>query len=191
MLDAVVNPKSLAVVALLILIPYLFFRQSQSRNVSFFREAVLCYKVNVSKADVAFAREHNCLPLVRLKIKWPLGLDLLWAAYQHAQAARILRFFVEITEGLPPTFEQRLLGTSGIDTSDPLNIESVLATQFTGRFPLSTYLVIYSQLLFSVWAGRSSSSLLPLAWPRYLHSRRRELETLPRAPPTTFPWQTS
>lgn len=71
-----------------------------------------------------------------LEAKWPLGLDLLWAAYQHARAARILHFFVEIIEELPPTFEQRLLGISGIDTVDPRNIESVLATQFTGGFAL-------------------------------------------------------
>ena len=71
---------------------------------------------------------------MQLKTKWPFGLDLLWAAYQHAQAARILRFFVEIIERLPPTFEQRLLGISGIDTVDPRNIESVLATQFVGMF---------------------------------------------------------
>ncbi len=71
---------------------------------------------------------------MQLESKWPLGLDLLWNAYQHARAARILRFFVEVIEGLPPTFEQRLLGISGIDTVDPRNLESVLATQFSGGF---------------------------------------------------------
>ncbi|KAK0116170.1 hypothetical protein ONS95_013200 [Cadophora gregata] len=34
---------------------------------------------------------------------------------------------------LPPTFEQNLLGVSGIDTIDPKNIEAVLSTQFTGN----------------------------------------------------------
>jgi hypothetical protein len=96
---------------------------------------VLRHSIKSRQADALFAKEHNCLPPVQLETKWPLGLDLLWAAYQHAQAARILRFFVKIVEGLPPTFEQKLLGISGIDTVDPRNIESVLATQFTGGLP--------------------------------------------------------
>ena len=138
MLDTAVSLKSLSAVVLLVFIPYVFFRQNQNRKVSFFEDAASCRKINIRKADALFAKERNCLPLVQLETKWPLGLDLLWAAYQHAQAARILRFFVELVERLPPTFEQRLLGTSGVDTVDPRNIESVLATQFTGGFPFCT-----------------------------------------------------
>jgi len=86
---------------------------------------------------------------VQLETKWPLGLDLLWTAYQHVRAARILRFFADIIEGLPPTFEQRLLGISGIDTVDPRNIESVLTTKFTGEFPFYTNLM---NLLINRWS---------------------------------------
>lgn len=96
-------------------------------------KALLWHSIKTTQADAVFAKEHNCLPPVPLETKWPFGLDLLWTAYQHAQAGRILRFFVQIVEGLPPTFEQRLLGVSGIDTVDPKNIEFVLATQFTCR----------------------------------------------------------
>ena len=139
MLDTAVILRSLSAIVLLIFIPYAFFRRNQNQKVSFSWEAASCRNINNRKADALFAQEHDCLPLVQLETKWPWGLDLLWAAYQHAQAARILRFFVEIVEGLPPTFEQRLLGTSGVDTVDPRNIESVLATQFTCRSPFCTY----------------------------------------------------
>jgi hypothetical protein len=43
---------------------------------------------------------------------------------------RILRFFSNLVAPMPPTFEQKLLGLSGIDTVDPKNIEAVLGTQF-------------------------------------------------------------
>jgi len=45
---------------------------------------------------------------------------------------RILRFFTALIRTVPPTFEQKLFGISGIDTVDPKNIEAVLGTQFTG-----------------------------------------------------------
>lgn len=41
--------------------------------------------------------------------------------------------FVQIVEDNGNTFEQRLLGTSGIDTIDPVNIEAVLSKQFNGK----------------------------------------------------------
>ncbi|KAH9219897.1 cytochrome P450 [Leptodontidium sp. 2 PMI_412] len=70
------------------------------------------------------------MPLKTLPYKWPLALDLLWEAYNHALEGRILRFFTMLITPLPPTFEQKLLGVSGIDTTDPKNIESILSTQF-------------------------------------------------------------
>ena len=44
----------------------------------------------------------------------------------------ILRFFTDLIKAVPPTFEQKLFGISGVDTIDPKNIEAVLGTQFTG-----------------------------------------------------------
>jgi hypothetical protein len=49
---------------------------------------------------------------------------------------RILRFFLTLVTPMPATFEQRLLGISGIDTVDPRNIEAVLSTQFNGTLEL-------------------------------------------------------
>jgi hypothetical protein len=88
-----------------------------------------------SQADALYAKQFNCQPLKTLPYKWPLGLDLLWSAYLHAKEGRILRFFNGLISPLPATFEQKLLGISGIDTIDPRNIEAVLGTQFTGVFP--------------------------------------------------------
>lgn len=87
--------------------------------------------LQAEKANALYAKKFHCQPLKTLPFRWPLALDLLWQAYNHAMEGRILRFFTMLIAPLPPTFEQRLLGISGIDTVDPKNIEAVLATQFT------------------------------------------------------------
>ena len=101
-------------------------------------------KADAGQADALFAEEHRCLPLAKLETKWPLGLDLIWTAFKHARAHRILRFFVRVVEDTGrSTFEQNLLGTTGVDTVEPKNIESVLATQFTGdSIPCNEVLVL-------------------------------------------------
>ena len=69
---------------------------------------------------------------------------------------RILRFFNMLISTMPPTFEQKLLGLSGIDTLDPKNIEAVLGTQFTGIFSFVSYYDkrIDDGTLGSFWDGR-------------------------------------
>jgi cytochrome P450 len=111
---AEMNFKSILATILLLLIPYLYIRRYQTQ-----------------KADALYAKQHNCQPLKTLPYKWPLGLDLLWTAYHHAMEGRILRFFTTLIKTVPPTFEQKLFGISGVDTVDPKNIEAVLGTQFT------------------------------------------------------------
>jgi len=73
---------------------------------------------------------HHCKDPVRLYYKWPLALDLLVEAFKADQAGAILGFFLSIVERTGPTFEQILLGSRGIDTADPKNLEAVLSTQF-------------------------------------------------------------
>lgn len=92
----------------------------------------MLFVANASKADEFYIRKHNCQPLKTLPYKWPLALDLLYEAYRQAMEGRILRFFSILVGSMPPTFEQKLLGLSGIDTVDPKNIEAVLSTQFNG-----------------------------------------------------------
>jgi cytochrome P450 len=88
------------------------------------------------------------LPLKKLDVKWPFGLDLIWTAFEHARAHRILRFFVQIIEQNGITFEQDLLGQTGIDTVDPKNIETILSTQFT-NFSLGDRPKVFAPLLGS------------------------------------------
>ncbi|KAH7348667.1 n-alkane-inducible cytochrome P450 [Rhexocercosporidium sp. MPI-PUGE-AT-0058] len=85
-----------------------------------------------TQADIEYINTFHCMPLKRLPYKWPFALDLLWEAYNHAVDGRILRFFTMLITPLPPTFEQKLLGTRGIDTIDPKIIEAILSTQFKG-----------------------------------------------------------
>lgn len=54
------------------------------------------------------------------------------SAFQAAKQGRILQYFDALVSRTGHTFEQRLLGVSGIDTIDPANIEAVLSTQFKG-----------------------------------------------------------
>ena len=135
---AEVNYKGILATALPLLVTYLFIRRYQIRKVSYplnphnvMRSASLLTQTS-SQADALYAEQHNCQPLKTLPYKWPLGLDLLWTAYHHAVEGRILRFFTALINTVPPTFEQRLLGISGVDTVDPKNIEAVLGTNFSG-----------------------------------------------------------
>jgi hypothetical protein len=89
-------------------------------------------KLTIFQTDVRFVKEHKCHAPPRLKTRWPLGLDLLWQAFQYARSGHILHFFTRVVECTGHTFEQNLLGVSGIDTVDPRNLEAVLSTQFNG-----------------------------------------------------------
>ena len=137
---AELNFKAIASTFPLLLIFYLYIRRYQNQKVSGNGPSKAAYRkirinTNKSQADALYAKQYNCQPLKTLPYKWPLGLDLLWTAYHHAMEGRILRFFNMLISRLPPTFEQKLFGISGIDTIDPRNIEAVLGTQFTGMFP--------------------------------------------------------
>ena len=80
--------------------------------------------------EVELVSKHNCKDPIRLYYKWPLALDLLVEAFKADQAGAILGFFLSIIERTGTTFEQVLLGSRGVDTIDPKNIEAVLSTQF-------------------------------------------------------------
>lgn len=84
------------------------------------------------KADLLYVKNHQCERLKVLPYKWPLALDLLFEVYRHAMKGQILHLLSNLVMPLPPTFEQKLLGLSGIDTMDPKNIEALLGTQFEG-----------------------------------------------------------
>jgi hypothetical protein len=94
----------------------------------------LLLTVKHSQADELLAKQHNCQPARPLQIKWPLGLDLIFLAFENARSKHLLRHFKVVTDREAPTFEQRLLGQTGFGTIDPKNIEAVLSTQFTSMY---------------------------------------------------------
>ncbi|KAK8165332.1 cytochrome P450 [Phyllosticta citrichinensis] len=80
--------------------------------------------------EAAFGLAHGCAPPKVLGFAWPLGLDLIFEAFRAAASGRILALFDRLVSRTGTTFEQRLLGVSGIDSIDPENIEAVLNSQF-------------------------------------------------------------
>lgn len=86
----------------------------------------------IEQKEVAFGASKGCSSPRTLLSDWPLGLDLIVSAFQAAKQGRILQYFDALVSRTGHTFEQRLLGVSGIDTIDPDNIEAILSTQFKG-----------------------------------------------------------
>lgn len=82
------------------------------------------------RLEAALVSQYNCKDPVRLYYKWPLALDLLVEAFKADQAGDILSFFLSLIQRTGTTFEQVLLGTRGVDTIDPKNLEAVLSAQF-------------------------------------------------------------
>jgi hypothetical protein len=60
-------------------------------------------------------------------------LDLVFEAFRNIGEKQALQWFVEIFERTGTTFEENILGAKGIDTVEPDNIESILATKFSGK----------------------------------------------------------
>lgn len=80
--------------------------------------------------EVSFGALRGCAVPKVLPSAWPLGLDLIFDAFKAARQGYILQFFDKLVNRTGNTFEQRLLGVSGVDTIDPENIEAVLSTHF-------------------------------------------------------------
>lgn len=58
----------------------------------------------------------------------PLALDLVIDAFRIVGKKQILQWFVKLVEQTGPTFDQNILGSKGIDTIEPENIEPILST---------------------------------------------------------------
>ncbi|KAI2474453.1 Cytochrome P450 ARB 01131 [Pyrenophora tritici-repentis] len=78
------------------------------------------------KKEDQYAMQIGCKAPRKWAAKWPQGLDLLKAG-QHARAQNILQFFLDVVESSGPTHEQQLLGSRGINTEEPRNIEEILS----------------------------------------------------------------
>lgn len=61
--------------------------------------------------------------------------------FHKAREERVLSMFVEVVNESGTTFEQSLLGTKGIDTIDPENIEAILSSDFSSESSFETWLL--------------------------------------------------
>lgn len=77
------------------------------------------------------ARELGCLPAPRRVHKYPLAVDLTWALTQADKDKTVPAHFLELHRSMGvATWVQNALGSTAYFTSDPKNIQAVLATQF-------------------------------------------------------------
>ncbi|KAK6365898.1 hypothetical protein LTS17_010864 [Exophiala oligosperma] len=77
------------------------------------------------------AKEWGCQPAVRRKSKLPLGIDLVWDILQADREQIVPDFFFQVHKKMGvPTWRQNIFGSEVYMTTDPKNIQAVLATQF-------------------------------------------------------------
>ncbi|KAF8858449.1 hypothetical protein BDZ45DRAFT_802579 [Acephala macrosclerotiorum] len=91
---------------------------------------ILIPRTNTKRAEALFEQTHDCGGGRPLLYKWPLAIDLVLDAFRNIKEKRILQWFLELFEQTGPTFEQKILGSTSIDTIDP-NLESILSTNFS------------------------------------------------------------
>jgi cytochrome P450 len=97
--------------------------------------AALCYVVQSALVEISHARRASklqCKPAYVRPYRWPLALDIL-KRYIEAINAQVLQnddldLYKEL--GCRPTWYQNILGTWHHFTTDPKNIQAILATQF-------------------------------------------------------------
>jgi hypothetical protein len=74
----------------------------------------------------------GCKPPRWRPYRWPLGTDMLWSMIQADKAQVLPDEFVRVANELGvSTWEQSLFGDPSFVTTDPKNIQAILATQFS------------------------------------------------------------
>ncbi|KAG9250648.1 cytochrome P450 [Emericellopsis atlantica] len=142
----------------------------------------LLRRYQTSQFERKFALENGCEPLRPWSAKWPMGLDLLVKVFRYAREERVLRFFVDVIGDSGNTFEQRLLGVTGIDTIDPENIETILSTDFE-NFTLGLRPAHFKPLLGSgifTQDGAAWKHSRQLLRPQFASNRRQNFEQIQR-----------
>lgn len=78
------------------------------------------------------ARKLGCLPPFRRTHKYPLAFDLMQEVIQADRSNTVPTHFLEVYHSLGnvATWVQNVFGSTAYFTSDPKNIQAVLATQF-------------------------------------------------------------
>lgn len=84
-----------------------------------------------SRYHAVEAQRRGCKPPPKQENNWPFGLDRLRNVIRADAAKNFPDFLVEAFRAMGAnTFEFNIIGTSGYLTSDPKNIQAILATQF-------------------------------------------------------------
>ncbi|PLB34797.1 cytochrome P450 [Aspergillus candidus] len=133
---------------------------------------------NERRIDEQFAAAHGCQPLKPWTSKWPLGLDLLFKAFEYDRRQQILRFFLDVISQSGNTFEQKLLFSRGIDTIEPRNIEAILSSQFSD-FDLGLRPVHFDPLMGSgifTQDGEQWQRSRELLRPQFMNNRMENFE---------------
>jgi cytochrome P450 len=136
---------------------------------------------DAEQIEKEFAAQHGCKPLRPWSAKWPLGLDLLIKATQYAKKQQIMQLFLAVVEDSGcNTFEQNLLGTRGIDTQDPANLEALLSKQFTefglGLRPPTFYPLLGSGIFTQ--DGQQWKHTRELLRPQFMRNRSENFEQI-------------
>jgi hypothetical protein len=77
------------------------------------------------------ARELGCQPAPQRPHRLPLGIDLVWQIFQADKENVVPSYFLDFYRNFShATWIQNFLGTMVYVTSDPKNIQALLATQF-------------------------------------------------------------
>jgi hypothetical protein len=79
------------------------------------------------------ARELGCQPAWERPYRWPLGVDLVNEVMTADKNHVVPNYFLSVYNekvGKRSTWTQNMLGSYGYITSDPKNIQALLATQF-------------------------------------------------------------
>ncbi|KAL8865401.1 MAG: hypothetical protein Q9174_006903, partial [Haloplaca sp. 1 TL-2023] len=93
---------------------------------------VLRMKLNEKwQAEALFGQRHGCQPMQsRFPCKLPLGVDVLRSQWYANKDRRLFAFQQPFIDKLGSTFEISILGSVGVTTLDPENVEFVLSSRF-------------------------------------------------------------
>ena len=103
------------------------------------------------EAEALFEESHGCGAPRPLPYNWPLALDIVVNAFRVIAEKQALQWFTDIFERTGPTFEQQILGSKGIDTIEPENLESILSTDFACKIAQSALIITR----MTVYQGRA------------------------------------
>lgn len=87
--------------------------------------------INTSRYHARRATKLGCKPAPLKANAWPLGIDQIWQLRQADKKNEVPTEVLKIVRKAgSPTFEMRIMGDSTIQTTDPRNVQAILATQF-------------------------------------------------------------